>query len=340
MIPTDDTPLIEARDVSVRFGSADRPVHALDGVSLTVSKGETVGLVGESGSGKSTLAKVLMRAIEPSAGSVRVDGRDITRLTARALKPVRRRVQMVFQDPYASLDPRWTVADIVAEPLRAHRWGSRRAIAERVAALLAAVGLPADAAGRLPTQFSGGQRQRIAIARALALEPDLIVADEPVSALDVSVQAAIVTLLRDLQKRLGIGYLVIAHDLALVHQIADRIAVMYLGRIVEEGTADAVVHAPQHPYTAALMSATPTPETAGRGNRLVLRGDPPSPIDRPSGCPFHPRCPIARDRCASDAPALAAVAPGARAACHYPGELPGPIPGPIIGPAPAPSASA
>ncbi|MCC6008579.1 MAG: ATP-binding cassette domain-containing protein [Rhodobacteraceae bacterium] len=323
---TGAAPLLEARDLSVTFATPRGQVHALDGVELSVHRGETVGLVGESGSGKSTLALTLLRAIEPTGGEILFDGQAIGHLGSRALKPVRRRLQMVFQDPYASLDPRMKVGRIVAEPLRAHAYGDRARIAARVAELLEQVGLPADAAGRYPAQFSGGQRQRIAIARAIALEPDMVVADEPVSALDVSIQAQIVNLLQDIQDRLGIAYLVIAHDLPLVHQIADRIVVLYLGRVVEEGPAEQVVARPLHPYTAGLLAATPTVDTAGRP-RLMLKGDPPSPINRPDGCPFHPRCPIARDRCRSERPALVAPDAGAarRVACHFPGEVPPPL---------------
>ncbi len=317
-------PLLAAEGLSVAFDTPRGRVHALEDVSLAVARGETVGLVGESGSGKSTLALTLLRALTPSGGSIRFDGQEIGQLSSRALKPVRRRLQMVFQDPYASLDPRMTVARIVAEPLRAHRFGTRSEIAVRVAELLAAVGLPEEAAQRYPAEFSGGQRQRIAIARAIALEPEMVVADEPVSALDVSIQAQIVNLLQDIQTRMGIAYLVIAHDLPLVHQIADRIVVLYLGRVVEEGPAEAVVARPLHPYTAGLLAATPTVDTAGRP-RLRLGGDPPSPIDRPSGCAFHPRCPIARDRCRSERPALTARDGGRRVACHFPGEVPPPL---------------
>jgi len=318
-------PLLEARDLSVGFRTRGGRVHAVDRVSLSVGRGETVGLVGESGSGKSTLALTIMRAHRPDGGTIRFDGRDIGQLSPAAMKPIRRRLQMIFQDPYASLDPRMTVGRILAEPLKAHRWGDRTAIRARVADLLDAVGLPSDAVERLPAQFSGGQRQRIAIARAIALEPDMIVADEPVSALDVSIQAQIVNLLRDIQERLDNAFLVIAHDLALVHQIADRIVVMYLGRVVEEGTADDIVERPQHPYTVALLSATPTPDVAQRRQRVILAGDPPSPIDRPAGCPFHPRCPIAEDRCRMETPDLTAHGPGrGRVACFFPGRLPPP----------------
>jgi oligopeptide/dipeptide ABC transporter ATP-binding protein len=313
------TLLLQAENLRVTFRSRGRRLHAVDGVDVSVSKGETVALVGESGSGKSTVALTLMRAHPTESGRIVFDGVDITRAGEAALKPVRRRMQMVFQDPYSSLSPRLRVHDIIAEPLRAH--GIE--IAGRVQHLLAAVGLAPDAADRMPAEFSGGQRQRIAIARALALEPSLLIADEPVSALDVSIQAQIVNLLRDIQERLGIAYLVIAHDLAFVHQIADRVVVMYLGQVVEEGTTDEVIGAPQHPYTVALISAAPA--VAARSARIVLQGEPPSPIDRPSGCRFHPRCPIARPRCAVDTPVLEESGAGRRSACFYPGELPSPL---------------
>jgi oligopeptide/dipeptide ABC transporter ATP-binding protein len=320
----DTRPLLSVEALSVSFAVEGRRLHALDAVSLAVASGETVGLVGESGSGKSTLARAVMRAHRPDSGRVVFAGTDITRLSERALRPIRQRLQMIFQDPYASLDPRWTVRRILAEPLVCHARHDRDAIERRVRALIEAVGLPADTLGRLPSEFSGGQRQRIAIARALALEPDLIVADEPVSSLDVSIQAQVVNLLRDLKDRLGIAYLVIAHDLPLVHQMADRIVVMYLGRIVEEGPADAVVGGPLHPYTAALLSATPTLDAAGR-KRVVLKGEPPSAIERPTGCHFHPRCPIARPRCAGESPPLVALEPGRAVRCFFPGEMPPPI---------------
>ena len=322
--PAEDGALLTAQDLAVTFRAGRRRLYAVDGVSLCVHRGETVGLVGESGSGKSTLALTLMRAHAPERGRITFDGTDITNLDARALKPIRRRLQMIFQDPYSSLDPRMSVRRIIAEPLVAHGQGSRAEIAARVAQLMDAVGLPPDAAERVPAQFSGGQRQRIAIARALALEPAMLIADEPVSALDVSIQAQIINLLRDIQARLDIAYLVIAHDLALVHQISDRIIVMYLGKVVEEGPADAVIGAPQHPYTVALLSATPTPEPGSGRTRLVLRGEPPSPIDRPAGCPFHPRCPIVRDRCRHEVPPLRANGNGRMSACFAPGELPPP----------------
>ena len=290
--------LLEAKDLKVTFRApGGHKLHAVDTISLGVRPRETVGLVGESGSGKSTVALTLMKAHQPEGGKIIFDGKDITDLQSKSLMPTRKRLQIVFQDPYSSLDPRWTVGRIISEPLKAHKYGSRLEINNRVNELLSQVGLPPDAADRVPSQFSGGQRQRIAVARSLALEPDAIIADEPVSSLDVSIQAQIINLLRDLQDRLHIALLVIAHDLALVHQISDRIIVMYLCEAVEEGPSDEVVGNPQHPYTVALLSATPIPEPGGDRKRIVLTGDPPSPIYRPSGCRFHPRCPIARDKC-------------------------------------------
>lgn len=316
--------LLEVRGLSVSFRVGRARLQALDGVSLSLARGETLGLVGESGSGKSTFARALMLGLRPDAGEILFDGAPVSRLTGAALKAFRRRMQMVFQDPYSSLDPRMSVARILAEPLAAHGIGTRAERAAVIADLLAKVGLPADAAERLPSQFSGGQRQRIAIARALALSPDALIADEPVSALDVSIQAQIVNLLRDLKEERGIAMLVIAHDLALVHQLSDRIAVLYLGRVVEEGPADSVVATPLHPYTAALLSASPQPDPRAASRRIVLKGEPPSALDRPSGCAFHPRCPVARARCAEAAPPLAGASDGRRVACFFPGELPGP----------------
>ncbi|MBM3504961.1 MAG: ABC transporter ATP-binding protein [Alphaproteobacteria bacterium] len=317
--------LLEAKDLKVTFRApGGKKLHAVDTITLGVRPRETVGLVGESGSGKSTVALTLMRAHEPEGGQIIFDGQDVTHLTYKELMPVRRRLQMVFQDPYSSLDPRWSIRRVIGEPLRAHKYGSRAKINERVAQLLQQVGLPPDAADRVPSQFSGGQRQRIAVARALALEPKALIADEPVSSLDVSIQAQIINLLRDLQERLGIALLVIAHDLALVHQISDRIIVMYLGEPVEEGPADEVVGKPQHPYTVALLSATPVPEPGGGSKRIVLTGEPPSPIYRPTGCRFHPRCPIARDRCKTEKPPLKEIGPNRRVSCFYAGEMPPP----------------
>ncbi|HJN04006.1 MAG TPA: ABC transporter ATP-binding protein [Alphaproteobacteria bacterium] len=314
--------LLEATDLKVTFRApGGRKLHAVDTISIGVRPRETVGLVGESGSGKSTVALTLMRAHEPEGGRIVFNGLDVTHLRERDLRPIRQKLQMVFQDPYSSLDPRMSVRRIVAEPLKAHRYGTRAQINARVDELLDQVGLPPDAAERLPSQFSGGQRQRIAIARALALEPKALIADEPVSALDVSIQAQIINLLRDLQDRLHIAFLVIAHDLALVHQISDRIVVMYLGEAVEEGPSDDIVGRPQHPYTVALLSATPVPEVGGDTERIVLTGDPPSPINRPRGCRFHPRCPVVRDRCKGEKPPLVEFEPGRKVSCFYAGEM-------------------
>lgn len=313
-------PVLAAESVTVRFDVAGRSLTAVDDVSIELHRGHTVALVGESGSGKTTLAFTLMRETAPDSGRILFEGRDITHLPERKIKPLRRRFQMVFQDPYASLDPRMTVGQVIGEPLRAHRLGTRQEIRDRVEEVLEQVGLPASAVKRYPAQFSGGQRQRISIARALASRPSVIVADEPVSSLDVSIQAQIVGLLAAIQKAQSLAYLVIAHDLALVHHISDRVVVLYLGRVLEEGPTASVVADPQHPYTAALLSATPTPGDGGR-QRIVLSGEPPSPIDRPSGCVFHTRCPIARPACSQDVPPLTPAGPGRRVACFFPGEL-------------------
>jgi peptide/nickel transport system ATP-binding protein/oligopeptide transport system ATP-binding protein len=290
----------------------------VDGVSFTVGRGETLAVVGESGCGKSTLGRLLLRLIEPTDGQVFFEGRDIAALSPRAMRDVRRQAQMVFQDPYGSLSPRRTIAQIVAEPLEVFGIvAGRRAIRERVAELLTQVGLPASAMDRHPRSFSGGQRQRIGIARAIAAGPSFIVCDEPVSALDVSVQAQIVNLLQDLQAANGFSYLFIAHDLAVVRHIADRVAVMYLGRIVEIGPKRLVYAAPQHPYTQALLSAVPQPDPDAARRRIVLPGDVPSPSRIPSGCSFRTRCPLAQEICARERPALREVAPGQSAACHF-----------------------
>jgi peptide/nickel transport system ATP-binding protein len=294
-------------------------VRAVDSVSLQVWPGETVGLVGESGCGKSTLGRCLVRLYDVTAGRLLFRGTDISRHGARQLRPVRREMQMVFQDPYASLNPRRRVGDLIAEPLRVHGRRSRADIAARVAELMGLVGLSPDQLERFPHEFSGGQRQRIGIARALALEPRLIVADEPVSALDVSIQAQILNLLADLQDRLGLTYVIIAHDLSVVRQVSDRTAVMYLGSIVELGVTEEVYRAPAHPYTQALISAVPVPDVdRGTRQRIVLLGDVPSPTDPPSGCRFHPRCRFAKDRCRTERPALRTVADGRQVACHFP----------------------
>ncbi|MEX0697605.1 MAG: dipeptide ABC transporter ATP-binding protein [Dongiaceae bacterium] len=277
-------------------------VRAVDGIGFALGRGETLGIVGESGCGKSTLARTVLRLTEPTAGAIRFDGDDLLALDRRALRARRRDMQIVFQDPYASLDPRLTVGAIVAEPLAIHRVGDRRARARRVAELLATVGLEPEAAARYPHEFSGGQRQRIGIARAVALEPKLVVADEPVSALDLSIQSQILNLLVELRRRLGLAYIFISHDLAVVEHVSDRVAVMYLGRIVETATADDLFDAPKHPYTQALISAIPEPDPARRRGRIVLAGDIPNPEAPPPGCPFHPRCPQAMDRCRVEVP--------------------------------------
>ena len=297
-------------------------VHAVDGVSLEVRRGETLGVVGESGCGKSTLGRLLVRLHEPTGGTVRFDGKDITSLSRSALRPFRREMQMIFQDPYASLNPRKRVIQIVGDPWRIHRAGDKRQIRSRVQELLEVVGLSADHVNRFPHEFSGGQRQRIGVARALALSPRLIVCDEPVSALDVSIQAQVVNLLDDLQDDFGLTYVFIAHDLGVVRHVSDRIAVMYLGVIVEIAPADDLYARPVHPYTEALLSAIPVLDTgdevAPRRERIVLEGEVPSSIDPPTGCRFHPRCRYATEICRTDRPPLADFGGGRYAACHHP----------------------
>jgi peptide/nickel transport system ATP-binding protein len=293
-------------------------VQALSGVSFEVFAGETLGLVGESGCGKSTLGRCLLRLYEIDAGSVIFKGHDISRMSERALRPLRADMQMVFQDPYASLNPRRRIGDLIAEPLRVHGRHSEPEISARLEELMKLVGLAPEFLTRFPHEFSGGQRQRIGIARAIALSPSLIIADEPVSALDVSIQAQIVNLLSDIQNRLDLTYVFIAHDLSVVRQIADRTAVMYLGTIVEIGETDTVLHSPAHPYTASLISAVPVPDPSQKSNRTILQGEPPSPANPPSGCRFHTRCPIAQPVCAMETPKLQPRGLNRSAACHFP----------------------
>ena len=314
------TALLEAEDLACHFPGRDhgQVVRAVDGVSFGIAAGETLALVGESGCGKSTTGRLVLRLIEPMRGRLRFDGEDLLALRPDALRRRRRNMQLVFQDPYASLDPRMTIEQIVAEPLEVHGLvRNRRERRSRVAELLELVGLPADVAARSPRQFSGGQRQRIGIARAIGPNPKLVVADEPVSALDVSVQGQIVNLLQDLQERFGIAYLFVAHDLAVVRHIAHRVAVMYLGVIVETAPVSRLFAAPHHPYTQALLSAAPEPDPDAPRNRIILQGDVPSPMDVPSGCRFRTRCPIARVVCGEIAPPQVEVAPGHYAACHF-----------------------
>ena len=320
-------PLLALRDVRMHFPvrsglwlRARAWCRAVDGVSLSLRSGETLGLVGESGCGKSTLGKCIVRLHRPTAGEIRFEGTDLAPLSRRQLIPHRREIQMIFQDPAESLNSRHSVGEILTEPFIIHRIGDAAERTRRVAALLERVGLPAAAADRFPFEFSGGQRQRIGIARALALNPKLIICDEPVSALDVSVQAQVLNLLLDLQRELRLSYLFIAHDLAVVKHVSDRIAVMYLGNIVETADADRLYRQAAHPYTRALISAIPVAEPGRRSQRIVLQGDVPSPISPPSGCPFHPRCPHATDKCRAEKPVLRQpdpARPDHQVACHY-----------------------
>lgn len=320
--PGCDAPLLEVRNLKTYYPAAGgsiglgrKYVHAVDGISFALGYGQTLGIVGESGCGKSTAAKTIMRLVEPTAGQIVLEGVDITAMSKNRFRPYRKEVQIIFQDPYASLNPRMNAGRIVAEPLRNFGVG-KDARERRVRELFDRVGLPSDAMQRFPYEFSGGQRQRLGIARALALNPKLIVCDEPVSALDVSIQAQVINLLIGLQEEFGISYLFVAHDLAVVQHISDRVAVMYLGRIVEIGDRDGVFVAPRHPYTRTLMSAVPKPELGRPKDRNILKGDVPSPISPPSGCHFHTRCPHASELCRHEAPVLRDVGRDHQIACH------------------------
>jgi len=316
-------PLLSVRNLSKSFGvkgplgSERKKLQAVDGISFDLFAGETLGLVGESGCGKSTVARLLLRLMEADGGEVIFEGRDLCRLGSRELLALRPEIQMIFQDPFSSLNPRMTIEDIVTEPLRIHRRLPVSRLRGEAARLLSTVGLSEASLRRYPHEFSGGQRQRVGIARALALKPKLIIADEPVSALDVSIQAQVLNLMKDIQKEFGLTYLFISHDLSVIDHMCDRVAVMYLGRIVESGATAELVTSPRHPYTEALLCAVPVPEPAVARKRLVLKGDPPSAIDRPSGCHFHPRCPYARDICKTRSPELLPVGEGRLASCHF-----------------------
>ena len=324
MTPLLEVPLLEVRGLKKHFpihqglfSRVSGQVYAVDGVSFEIGRGETLGLVGESGCGKSTVGRTLLKLVEPTEGTIRVGGEDITGLDAAAMLPYRRRMQMIYQDPYASLNSRMTARDIVGEPFEIHGIGTAQERRERVAALFERVGLRAELMHSYPHEFSGGQRQRIGIARALALNPELIVGDEPVSALDVSIQAQIINLMMELQEQLKLSYLFVAHDLAVVAHISHRVAVMYLGRIVEMTDKSRLFEMPLHPYTEALLSAVPIPRASARKReRIILKGDVPSPINPPPGCHFHTRCPYAHARCKAEAPALRQVTPAHWAACH------------------------
>jgi oligopeptide/dipeptide ABC transporter ATP-binding protein len=317
------TALLQVRDLRKHYpvrkgllGRAVAKVHAVDGISFSIAERETLGLVGESGCGKSTAGKTILRLVDPTAGTIEWRGQRIERLSRAAMRPFRRELQAVFQDPYSSLNPRLRAADIVAEPLRNYGELGASAAREKVAWLFDKVGLRADQMVKYPHEFSGGQRQRLGIARALAVQPKLIVCDEPVSALDVSVQAQVINLLEDLQAEFGVSYLFVAHDLAVVEHISHRVAVMYLGKIVELTDKKSLFRDPQHPYTEALLSAVPVPDPRAKKKRIILQGDVPSPITPPPGCRFHTRCPYAEERCRREEPLMKEVRPGHLVACH------------------------
>jgi len=328
--PQTHPPLMQVQAVSCRFDVSApwlerlihrRPrmwLHAVNQVSFTIARGETLALVGESGCGKSTIARLLVGLYQPSEGAIHFDGQPLALLPTAKGKALRKRLQMIFQDPYASLNPRWRVGRIIAEPLRVHTHLTPRARQDRVAAVLQQVGLHASDQTRYPHQFSGGQRQRISIARALAAHPEFLVCDEPTSALDVSVQAQVLNLMKGLQRELGLTYLFISHNLAVVHHVADRVAVMYLGRIVEIAPRDTLFHTPRHPYTRMLLAAIPDVHSAGKP-RTPVAGEVPNPLNPPSGCPFHPRCPLARDVCRQHMPVMQVVEE-TQVACHFPGK--------------------
>ena len=316
-------PVLEVRDLKkhfpIRKGLLQRAagtVFAVDGVSFSIKKGETLGLVGESGCGKTTVGRTVLRLVDPTAGSIKVGGTEISTLDKKAMRPYRREMQIIFQDPFSSLDPRMSAGDIVAEPLRVHGIASGREVRAKVAALFERVGLRKALMDNYPHQFSGGQRQRIGIARALALEPQLIVGDEPVSALDVSIQAQVLNLMMDLQREMGLAYLFISHNLAVVEHISHRIAVMYLGRIVEATDKTTLFTRALHPYTEQLLLAVPVPDPRVKRQKRVLQGDVPSPVNPPAGCHFHTRCPYAVARCKVESPSLREIAPGHHVSCH------------------------
>ncbi|WP_067223913.1 ABC transporter ATP-binding protein [Stappia indica] len=325
MTAQNETPLLEVRNLTKHFNVGGgglfrrdtQTVKALDDVSFTVGKGKTFAIVGESGCGKSTLGRSLLRLEQPTGGQVHLDGTDVTTASAATLRAMRRKMQIVFQDPFSSLHPKMTAGQLVAEPMLLHRIATRKDVRERVARLFELVGLAPYQMDRYPHQFSGGQRQRIAIARALAVDPSLIVCDEPVSALDVSIQAQIINLLTDLQEKLGVSYVFISHDLGVVRYISHEIAVMYLGKIIEQGPKDELFSSPKHPYTKALLSAVPRPDPTYRSRRIVLKGDLPNPLDPPPGCSFSSRCAHVRATCREVEPQLDAVSPQHRAACHF-----------------------